>query len=527
MSATPTTEMFARVEDPEELRRIAAYFCQLADSNGARLLIAEANASRYKQDLRQKTSAFALLSSLSGAHDAPDGRFLDLVARQINAELGMNRTVLIGFGETETDAPFLMGLAGAGDPTAMETLVAGFHAPARLRAEKQPLAGFLPNGEGQAEALLPFGIPYFILVPILADEALLGCLLTGRHKEQWPFSPPLGPSDLETLQAIAGFVGAYLARQRLIEKDRQRDKARIQEIERVVVQRTAEIADQKKKLQESLELLKATQEQLIHREKMASLGELTAGIAHEIKNPLNFVNNFAELSKGLIEEIGDLLPALLKPDAGEAAEEHAELMDMLSQNLAKIAQHGKRADGIVKNMLQHSRGGSGDRARVSLNAVAQEAIDFAYHSMRAQDSGFNAEIVQAFAEEIGEVEMVPQEISRVLINVISNGLYALRERKRAEPAFRPVIRVSTSLEAGKPTIRIRDNGTGMPQAVVAKIFTPFFTTKPTGEGTGLGLSLSYDIIVKGHGGAFTVDTKENEFTEFTISLPPRSPAEPC
>ena len=267
--------------------------------------------------------------------------------------------------------------------------------------------------------------------------------------------------------------------------------------------------------------LKATQASLIHAEKMASLGQLTAGIAHEIKNPLNFVNNFASLSVGLLDEFKQTArPAIVALGPDKRAEVD-EVMDMLTGNLEKIAEHGKRADGIVKSMLEHSRGGSGERQSANLNALLDEALNLAYHGARAQDPNFNITIEREFDRNIAPIELVPQDISRVLLNLFGNGFYATDRRRHqtTDAAYRPVLKVVTRDLGNEVEIKVRDNGTGIPEDLRDKLFQPFFTTKPTGEGTGLGLSISYDIITQQHGGTITVDSTFGEFTEFTIRLP--------
>jgi signal transduction histidine kinase len=267
--------------------------------------------------------------------------------------------------------------------------------------------------------------------------------------------------------------------------------------------------------------LKAAQANLIQAEKMASLGQLTAGIAHEIKNPLNFVNNFAGLSVELLDELKETAaPAI----AGLAEDERAdvdEIVAMLTGNLAKIAEHGRRADGIVKSMLEHSRGESGERREVDLNALVEEALNLAYHGARAQDQNFNITLERDFGAAIAPVELVPQDITRVCLNLFGNGFYAAtkRDREGGDPKFKPTLTASTHDLGEAIEIRIRDNGTGIPPEIRDKLFQPFFTTKPAGEGTGLGLSISWDIVTQQHGGTIAVDSRVGEFTEFAIRLP--------
>jgi signal transduction histidine kinase len=276
------------------------------------------------------------------------------------------------------------------------------------------------------------------------------------------------------------------------------------------------LAKQKQEIQNTLSELKSTQAQLIQSEKMASLGELTAGIAHEIQNPLNFVCNFSEVNNELIEELKSHLAS------GETKlknEEDDEILNDIFQNNEKISFHGKRADAIVKGMLQHSRTSSGQKELTDINALADEYLRLSYHGMRARDKSFSAELKTDFDESIGKINAVPQDIGRVLLNLFNNAFYAVNEKKqKLDGTFEPVVTISTKKENGGIIVKVNDNGNGIPQMVVDKIFQPFFTTKPTGQGTGLGLSLSYDII-KAHGGEIKVETRQSEGTMFTIQLP--------
>jgi two-component system, NtrC family, sensor kinase len=274
-----------------------------------------------------------------------------------------------------------------------------------------------------------------------------------------------------------------------------------------------------KELAQSLDELRTAQDRLVQTEKLASLGQLTAGIAHEIKNPLNFVNNFSALSAELTDELNDLLKSAMLSDG--IREEVDELTGLLKNNLEKVVQHGKRADSIVKNMLLHSREGSGDHRLADINALLDESLNLAYHGARAEKPQFNVTLQRDFDEMAGMLELFPQEITRVFLNLISNGFYAVTKRKTENGAsgFEPVLRVTTRNLGSTVEIRIRDNGTGIPTEVKEKMFNPFFTTKPAGEGTGLGLSMSHDIIVKQHGGTIDVDTEPGQFTEFRIVLP--------
>jgi two-component system, NtrC family, sensor kinase len=267
--------------------------------------------------------------------------------------------------------------------------------------------------------------------------------------------------------------------------------------------------------------LKSAQAHLIQSEKMASLGELTAGIAHEIQNPLNFVNNFSEVSNELIGEMKDELKKGNYEDANSIA-------DDVKQNLEKINHHGKRAADIVKGMLQHSRSSSGVKEPTNINALCDEYLRLAYHGLRAKDKSFNATMKTDFDESIGNINIIPQDIGRVILNLITNAFYIVNEKsiaakevtpfQKVSPLYEPTITVSTKKINNKVEIKVADNGNGIPQKILDKIFQPFFTTKPTGQGTGLGLSLSYDIV-KAHGGGIKVETKEGSGTEFIISLP--------
>jgi len=286
------------------------------------------------------------------------------------------------------------------------------------------------------------------------------------------------------------------------------------ELEDLVKERTAALSLQKEELQHALAELRTTQDQLIQSEKLASLGELTAGIAHEIQNPLNFVNNFSEVSIELLDEMEEEL------EKGDAKEAFAIAAD-IKQNLEKIRHHGKRADGIVKGMLQHSRNNSGERQLTDLNVLADEYLRLSYHGLRAKDKSFNVTMTTHYQENLPKINVVPQDIGRVLLNLFNNAFYAVQQKQKTAGAdYKPEVTVSTfAPPEGGWGVRVKDNGIGIPEAVKEKIMQPFFTTKPTGEGTGLGLSLSYDIVVKGHGGRIDVESEEGKGSEFIINLP--------
>ncbi len=315
-----------------------------------------------------------------------------------------------------------------------------------------------------------------------------------------------------TVVAFAWIFGRWATSKKQEEELRISTERRA-ELEALVQERTVELSKQKEELQETVKELKSTQNQLIQSEKMASLGELTAGIAHEIQNPLNFVNNFSEVSMELLEEMAQEL------DKGDMEEAKAIAEDV-KQNLEKIRHHGQRADGIVKGMLQHSRASSGQKEPTDINTLADEYLRLAYHGLRAKDKSFNAELVTHFDSTLAKANMVPQDIGRVLLNLFTNAFYAVQQRqKTAGHDYKPTVEVSTSAEKKFIIVKVKDNGMGIPENIKDKIMQPFFTTKPTGEGTGLGLSMSYDIVVKAHNGSINIDTKEGEYTEFTVKVP--------
>ncbi len=336
--------------------------------------------------------------------------------------------------------------------------------------------------------------------------------INGRWTEPATFSFTISPPWYQTWWAYTLYALLFFALLRAYIVYRSRRLQRENKVlEDKVTLRTTQ-------LQQSLEDLKATQTQLIQSEKMASLGELTAGIAHEIQNPLNFINNFSEVNTELIAEMKEEI------EKGNMEEVKA-LANDISDNEQKITHHGKRADGIVKGMLQHSRTGNRQKEPTNINTLADEYLRLAYHGLRAKDKSFNATMKTDFDESIGSINIISQDVGRVILNLITNAFYAVTEKKKATSAeasvdkqYEPTVSVSTKKITNKIEVRVKDNGNGVPQKVLDKIFQPFFTTKPTGEGTGLGLSLSYDII-KAHGGELKVETKEHEFAEFIITLP--------
>ncbi len=292
-----------------------------------------------------------------------------------------------------------------------------------------------------------------------------------------------------------------------------KNRSRLNIANRRLQQKNKEVEQQKLTLEDTLNKLQSTQAQLIHAEKMASLGELTAGIAHEIQNPLNFVNNFSEVSKEMIEDI----EAEMK---NGNLEEVTALLAEIKSNLDKIESHGKRADGIVKSMLYHSRTSSGKKVMTALNELCDEYVRLSYHGMRAKDKAFNAKLEYSFDPAVGELELMPQEIGRVMLNLLNNAFFAVAKKGETAPAeYVPTVKISTLRMGNQVQIVVEDNGSGIPPEISSKIFQPFFTTKPTGSGTGLGLSISYDIITKAHSGELTLESVPNEFTRFVIKLP--------
>jgi signal transduction histidine kinase len=285
-----------------------------------------------------------------------------------------------------------------------------------------------------------------------------------------------------------------------------------QALERQVAVRTQELREANREVEQSLTELKATQQELIQREKMASLGELTAGIAHEIQNPLNFVNNFTEVNRELIVELREEIKTGNLPEV-------SAIVNDIDSNEEKILQHGKRADAIVKSMLEHSRAGSGKKEPTDINALADEYVRLAFHGMRAKDKTFHAALHTDFDASLEKINVIPQDIGRVLLNLLNNAFYAVHEKKQSAPdGYEPAVSVSTKKTDNKIVITVKDNGNGIPDKIKDKIFQPFFTTKPTGKGTGLGLSLSYDIV-KAHGGEIRVESTAGMETTLYIYLP--------
>ena len=347
------------------------------------------------------------------------------------------------------------------------------------------------EGDEAQELARRLGHRTILSVPLVREGESIGAIML-RRTEVHPFSD----KQIALLQTFADQAVIAIGNVRLFEE---------------VQERTKELAT-------SLDELRTAQDRLVQTQKLASLGQLTAGIAHEIKNPLNFVNNFSALSQELVDELGDALKPVDLGDKKRA--ELDELTHMLKGNLEKVVQHGKRADSIVKNMLLHSREGSGERRPVDVNSLVEESLNLAYHGARAEKQGFQIRLERNFDPAAGEADLFPQEITRVLLNLISNGFYAATKRRREiGDGYEPTLAAATKNLGDRVEIIIRDNGSGIPPEVREKMFNPFFTTKSPGEGTGLGLSLSHDIVIKQHAGSIEVDTQPGEFTEFRVILP--------
>ncbi|SMB84635.1 histidine kinase [Hymenobacter roseosalivarius DSM 11622] len=363
-------------------------------------------------------------------------------------------------------------------------------------------------------------VPYALYSALELVLALSEWKLGKNYEDAFDASQGFTVIWMITFILIARNQKRNLEKERLLREEEEQEKKRIAaqnvELERLVAERTATLTKQTEELRKALTELKTMQTQLIQAEKMASLGELTAGIAHEIQNPLNFVTNFSDVSAELITELEE---EKRKPNRDANLE--TELLVDLKQNLQKITHHGQRAASIVKGMLEHSRASTGELQPTDINTLADEYLRLAYHGLRAKDKTFNATLYTNLYPELGQVNAIPQDIGRVMLNLFTNAFYAVQKKKECgADGYVPTVSVSTRrTETGDVEVRVRDNGMGMTAQVKEKIFQPFFTTKPTGEGTGLGLSLSYDIVTKGHKGLLTVESQEGEFTEFTIRIP--------
>ena len=375
----------------------------------------------------------------------------------------------------------------------------------------------------QQKEMRPLRMFLLAFVPYVSLSALIDLteVITPDFYNRW--NKYFGTAKLLSVIWLAAILFSQYKQNKAAEKERlKRQKEdeinraiaiRKVELEGLVDERTAELLMQKEELEHTLNELRTSQAQLIQSEKMASLGELTAGIAHEIQNPLNFVNNFSEVNKELLEEMNEEI------EKGNLTEVKLIVKDLVD-NEKKINHHGKRADAIVKGMLQHSRTSSGIKEPTDVNALADEYLRLAYHGLRAKDKSFNASMKTDFDENIGKINVIPQDLGRVILNLITNAFYAVAEKKKQLPdGYEPTVSVMTKKEKHKVMISVKDNGNGISKSALDKVFQPFFTTKPSGQGTGLGLSISYEIITKAHGGELKVENKEGEGAMFTIILP--------
>ncbi|EAZ89675.1 GAF domain-containing sensor histidine kinase [Crocosphaera chwakensis] len=351
-----------------------------------------------------------------------------------------------------------------------------------------------------------------LCTPIINQGKLNGIIYLENNLTTDAFTP----QRVEIVKILSSSAAVSIENSRLYEQLEDYSKT----LEKKVQLRTQELQDKNQQLNVTLAKLKATQNQIIAQEKLASLGALTAGIAHEIKNPLNFVNNFAEICIELTDELYEEVDNQKDKLDQETIEYIEEILKDIKQNSQKIHEHGQRADKIVHGMLMHSKGKPGQRKRTNINNLLAESVNLAYHGMRVQDPSFKIKIETNYDSNIPETNIVPQDISRVFLNAINNACYAVNEKSKSYPEnFTPTLTVTTANKNEEIEIVIHDNGKGIPHTVIDKVFNPFFTTKPTGQGTGLGLSISHDIIVQGHQGQIFIDSKENEYTELKIILP--------
>ncbi len=492
----------------QEVRLFAPKQVDLVTSFASQAVIAIENARllselRQRTDdlsesLQQQTATSEVLKVISRSAFDLQAVFNTLITSAVDLHGAISGTICVRDGDV---FPY-RAIVGAGTEAMWRFLAEHPAVPGRATAAGRAiLSGQVeqipdvlddPDFAVPMQALIDVDTPRSLLsVPLVGKDRIEGALVVGR-KQPGAFSK----REVEILQTFADQAVIAIENVRLFDQ---------------VQARTKELAA-------SLEELRTAQDRLVQTEKLASLGQLTAGIAHEIKNPLNFVNNFAALSAELTDELNDVLKSATLTD--KVREEVDELTAMLKGNLEKVVQHGQRADSIVKNMLLHSREGSGEHRMADINALVEESLNLAYHGARAEKPGFNITLQRDFDPLAAEIDVFPQEITRVFLNLISNGFYATAKRKaESGDDFEPVLSATTKNLGGKVEIRIRDNGTGIPDAVKEKMFNPFFTTKPAGEGTGLGLSMSHDIVVKQHGGTIAVDTAPGQFTEFVITLP--------
>ena len=456
----------------------------------------QARTRDLEESLAQQTATAEVLKVISRSAFDLDAIFQTLVATAVELCAASSGTLCVRDG----DIFRYRGMAGPeASPTLQQYLAAHpLAAPDRRTVAGRAILSRQTEEIADVLAEADYAVPFaasgssarsLLGVPLLGKTEVLGAIVVTR-----PEPGSFSRRHVEILRTFADQAVIAIENTRLFD----------------------EVQARTRELEQSIADLRKAQDRLVQSEKLASLGQLTAGIAHEIKNPLNFVNNFSSLSRELLEELRETLQKL-PTDIGAGAE---ELIGLIDSNLEKVANHGRRADSIVRNMLLHSREGSGERSRVNINAMVEEALNLGYHGARAEKPGFNVNLEKDFDPEAGEADIYVQEVTRVLLNLISNGFYASAKRKLSEGRdYGPTLKATTRDLGQSVEIRIRDNGTGIPAEVRAKMFNPFFTTKPAGEGTGLGLSLSHDIVVKQHGGTLDVETAPGAFTEFVITLP--------
>ena len=469
----------------------------LAESFRDQALIAIENARLFnetREALERQTATADILKVIASSPSDLQPVFEAIAERSNRLVSGLSTTVLSIVDDTIHLSAFTRT-----NPEADAALAASF--PRQLSAMpfgepiRQGAIYSLPDTETEPalrDLARMRGYRSMLFVPLLRDGSPIG-MIGQTRVDPGPFAV----NHIQLLKTFADQAVIAISNVRLFQEVRERTR----------------------ELSQSLDDLRTAQDRLVQTEKLASLGQLTAGIAHEIKNPLNFVNNFSALSAELTDELNDVLKPIVMGD--KVRENVDELTGLLKSNLEKVVQHGKRADSIVKNMLLHSREGAGEQRPADINAILDESLNLAYHGARAETPEFNITLRRDLDPDAGAIDVFPQEITRAFINLISNGFYAASKRKaeNGEPDFEPELSAATKNLGNHVEIRIRDNGTGIPSEVKDKIFNPFFTTKPAGEGTGLGLSMSHDIVVKQHGGTIEVDTQPGLFTEFTIVLP--------
>jgi len=457
----------------------------------------ELRTRELSETLEQQTATGEILASISGSMTDTKPVF-DAIVRNLLRLFGTRFAVVQLFQDGMVQMPAVDGEPGFERlieryPRPLDdSTVGGLTMLSRQTIQFSPVLGNPAAPPATQQFARDFGFNSVIFAPMIREDKVIGAIGTARREAN-----AFDDKQAALIKAFADQAVIAIENVRLFES---------------VQARTRELV-------KSLEDLRTTQDRLVQTEKLASLGQLTAGIAHEIKNPLNFVNNFSAVSVELIDELQTGLRDVQLDQKTRA--EITELTDMLRSNLDKVVQHGNRADSIVKNMLLHSRQGAGQHRPVDINALVDESLNLAYHGARAEKQGFNITLERSFDPTAGEVDLFPQEITRVLLNLISNGFYAATKRQSAVNGgdYEPKLAAATKNLGDKVEIRIRDNGAGIPPEVKERMFNPFFTTKPAGEGTGLGLSISHDIIVKQHAGSIEVDTRPGEFTEFRIVLP--------